>query len=77
MFIYEMKLEVSSYEVVDIVRLLGRFGFRFEISDEYCKVDDLDPDRKRWFRRFKIYGRKKKLNEFIEARKIIFNYHLH
>lgn len=77
MFIYEMKLEVNSQEVVDIVRLLGRFGFKFEISDEYCKVDDLDPNRKRWFRRFKIYGRKKKLKKFIEARKIIFNYHLH
>ena len=77
MFIYVMKLEVNSHEVVDIVRLLGRFGFKFEISDEYCKVDDLDPDRKRWYRRFKIYGRKRKLNAFMDARKIIYNYQLH
>jgi hypothetical protein len=70
-------MEVNSQEVVDTVRLQGRFGFKFEISDEYCKVDDLDPARKRWYRQFKVYGRKKMLNKFIEARKIIHNYLVH
>ena len=77
MFIRKMKMEVNSHEVVDVVRLLGRFGFKFDISNEYCKVDDLDSDRICRFRMFTIYGTRKQLSAFCEARKMIFNYHLH
>ena len=77
MFTYEKKFEVNSHEVIDVVRLLGRFGLRFEISDEYSKVDDLDPNRKVRFRRFVIYGNRKELTAFFEARKLIREYHLH
>lgn len=77
MFMHKRRMEVNSHEVIDIVRLLGQFGLRFEISDEYCKVDDLDPRRKERFRRFVVYGNRKRLAEFLEARDIILRYHLH
>ena len=77
MFTYKKKMEVNSHDVIDIVRLLGHFGLRFEISDEYCKVDDLDPNRKERFRRFVIIGSRKRVGEFIAARNIIINYHRH
>lgn len=77
MFTYEKKFEVNSHEVIDVVRLLGRFGLRFEISDEYSRVDDLDPNRKVRFRLFTIYGTRKELSAFFEARRLIKNYHLH
>lgn len=77
MFTYEMKMEVNSHEVIDVVRLLGNFGMRFEISDEYSRVDDLDPDRKVRFRRFVVYGSRKELKAFFGARRLIKNYHLH
>ena len=77
MFNYEMKMEVNSHEVIDVVRLLGSLGLRFEISDEYSKVDDLDPTRKIRYRQFVVYGNRKELKAFFGARKLIRNYHLH
>lgn len=71
MFTHCKKIEVDSREVVEVVRLLGRLGLRFGISDEYCKVDDLDPKHKVWFRKFSIYGRKRQLKRFSAARNII------
>lgn len=67
MFIKQLTLQVNSKDVVNFVRLLGRFGMRFEISNEYCKADDLDPSRKNWFRRFVIYGTRRKLTKFCGA----------
>lgn len=77
MFTYEMKMEVNSHEVVDVVRLLGKFGMRFDISNEYSKVDDLNPTHKIRFRQFTIYGTRKELKAFFSARKLIASYHLH
>lgn len=71
MFTYQTKIEVDSREVVEVVRLLGQFGLKFKISDEYCKVDDLDHSRKVWFRKFMIYGSRRKLAKFSVARNII------
>ena len=77
MFTCKKKMEVNSHEVVDVVRLLGLLGLRFEISDEYCKVDDLDPSRKMRFRQFTVYGSRRKVGLFVQARNIIFNYNIH
>lgn len=71
------RMDVNAHEVIDIVRLLGHFGLRFEISDEYYKYDDLDTNRKERFRRFVVYGTNKQLAEFDKARKLILSYHLH
>lgn len=71
------RFEVNSHEVIDFVRLLGRFGLRFQISDEYYVFDDIDPNKKERFRRFTVFGTKKQLNEFYEARDILYRYLLH
>jgi hypothetical protein len=77
MFTYETKMEVNSHEVIDVVRLLGSLGLRFEISNEYSRGDALEPNRKVCFRRFVVYGTRKELKAFFAARKLIQNYHLH
>lgn len=74
---YKKKMEVNAHEVIDIVRLLGRYGLKFDISDEYYRVDDLDTTRKERFRLFVIYGTRKQLAEFLNARNIIVDYQLH
>lgn len=71
------RMEVNAHEVIRFVRLLGHFGLRFEISDEYCKHDDLDTSRKERFRMFIIYGTKKQLAEFDNARNIILRYRMY
>ena len=74
---YVKKLEVNSQEVIDIVRLLGYFGLKFDVGDEYFKVNEDDPQRKEWFRQFTIYGTRKQLTEFSKAQRFIVCYHMH
>ena len=57
--IYETNVE--SGNVVQFVRILGKIGIRFKMSDEWCVTDDLDPAKKIWFRTFRIYATKKQL----------------
>lgn len=77
MFTFKKKFEINSYEVIDFVRLLGRFGLRFEFSDEYCIVDELDPSQKQRWRMFVVRGTRKQLRDFYQARDIIAKYHAH
>lgn len=77
MFKREMRMEVKSCEVVDVVRLLGKFGLKFEFTNEYRRGDTLSSNGQNWFRRFTVYGTKKKLKAFVEARQVIYNYRLH
>lgn len=77
MFKFKKKFEVNSHDVIDFLRLLGRFGLRFEFSDEYWTVDELDPDRKQRWRMFWVKGTRKQLRDFYLARDIIAKYHAH
>ena len=77
MFKFRKKFEISSHEVIDFIRLLGRFGLQFEFSDEYCTHDELDPSRKLRWRRFIVKGTRRQLREFYRARDIIADYHRH
>ena len=74
---HKKKLEVSAHDVIDIVRLLGHIGMRFEFTDEYVKVSDTESTRKERYRMFIIYGSRKQLAEFNNLRNIILQYHLH
>jgi hypothetical protein len=74
---YKKTVEVNSHEVIDIVRLLGHFGLKFEVSDEYCRATDPISNRKEWFRTFVIYGTRKQLAEFCNARQLVLKYLLH
>lgn len=73
MFTIKRKFEIESDEVMDFVRLIGRFGLKFKVSDEYY-VDNPEKNTKDWYRRFVVYGTYRQLSEFLEAREIIYDY---
>ena len=73
MFNIKRKFEIEAHEVMNFVRLLGRFGMRFRMSDEYI-VEDPEAKTKRRVRRFVVYGSYRQLNEFLEAIDIIHDY---
>lgn len=78
MFTYRKKFNINSHEVIDFVRLLGRVGVKFQISDEMAFVEDEgDATRKTYFRRFYVYGTRRQFGELSEARDIMMQYHLH
>lgn len=56
---------VESGCVVNFVRVLGRHGVRFEMSDEWYTIDSIDPKTKHWYRTFKVYTKKKHMQEII------------
>lgn len=73
MFTIKRKFEIESQEVMDFVRLIGRFGLKFKVSDEYF-VENAEKNTKDWYRRFIVYGTYRQLSEFLEAREIIYDY---
>lgn len=73
MFTIKRKFEIESHEVMDFVRLIGRFGLKFKVSDEYI-VEDPEKNTKDRYRRFIIYGTYRQLGDFLEAREIIHEY---
>lgn len=77
MFTYRKKFEINIHEFADFVRLLGRYGLKFNFTDEYEVASDEGEDKKERFRRFTVFGTRRQLSEFMEARDIILNYHLH
>ena len=77
MFKFKKKFEVSNHELIDFIRLLGRFGLEFEFGDEYYTLDELNPHRKLRYRCFVVKGTYKQLKEFYIARDIIANYLAH
>lgn len=77
MFTIKRKFEINSAEVIDFVRLLGRFGLKFKVSDEYYIETGENMYAKEYYRRFVVYGTRRQLGDFLEAREIIYDYHLH
>lgn len=76
MFTVKKRFEVNSHEVMDFVRLIGRFGLKFKVSDEYCVKDENDKTVSH-HRYFTVYGTRKQISEFLEARDIIAEYYKH
>lgn len=79
MFIKKYEFKVGSTQVVDFVRLLGRFGLRFSMSDERCENAyrrDLTVTRN-YYRKFNVYTTKRKMQKFYDAVNILVNYQLH
>lgn len=73
MFTIKRKIEIESHEVMDFVRLLGRFGLKFKISEEYV-VENPEKNTKDRYRRFIVYGTYRQLSELFETREIIYEY---
>ena len=69
MFNKSHEVTVESGCVVDFVRVLGSYGVRFEMSDEWYNVDQIDPNTKRWYRTFKVYAGKKQMQTILDEAK--------
>ena len=76
MFTVRKKFEIDSHEVIDFVRLLGRFGLKFKVSDErVIEGEDGKPTSR--YRCFMVFGTRRQIGEFMDARDIIYEYHKH
>lgn len=77
MFIKEYELKVASSEFVDVVRILGRYGLRFEFTNEYIKVNPEDPFRPISWRIIKVYASHKQMERIGTDMGIVSKYFLH
>lgn len=76
MFINEYEIKVASSEFIDVVRLLGRYGLRFEFSGEYIKATE-NPFQPSCWRIFKIYATRKQMDLIKADMNIVAKYFLH
>lgn len=64
---------VRSYNLVDFLQVLGKFGVRFELSDVWNVVDQTDPNKKNWYRAVRVHATKKLIKEIYgETRSIVY-----
>lgn len=65
MFKKNHEVTIESAWAMDLVKVLGKYGIKFEVTDEY--YDELDPNHT-WYRDFIIHAKKrtydKVMNEF-------------
>ena len=76
MFTIRKKFEIDSHEVMDFVRLLGRFGLRFKVSDERV-IDNEEGKPASRYRCFMVFGTRRQLGELLDARDIVYEYNKH
>lgn len=76
MFTVRKKYEVSVHELIDFMRLIGRFGLKFKIGDEYVVKDENDKVTDR-LRTITVFGTRKQLSELMEAQDIVYEYTRH
>lgn len=74
MFIVAKKFEVNVHEIIDFLRLIGRFGVKFKIGDDYVIEG---ADNKEWFRKIVVFGTRRQIADILEARAIIVEYGRH
>lgn len=59
-------LEVGSWYAIELMRVLGELGLEFRFGGEHCRIDELNPRRKHYYRRLAIRGSRKKIERLIE-----------
>lgn len=74
MFTRTEEFTVGNFYFADFMRLLGRVGVKFDVSDEYYTVDRVDPKRKHYYRTITVRASRKKLSELYEAGSILMGY---
>lgn len=77
MFKKTIGLVIDSWYAIDFMSVLGELGLEFRFSGEHCYVDDIDPRRKHYYRKWVVRGNKKKINRLIERlydKRIAFRY---
>jgi hypothetical protein len=63
MFTKTHEVTIESAWAMDLVKVLGKHGVKFEVSDEY--VDELDPNRT-WYRDFTIRASERKYEKIMK-----------
>lgn len=76
MFDRKYSFKIEERETVAFVRLLGRFGFRFDMSDVRWSVDSFGFKPSVQYRVFKVYTNPWKMARFRETIRILANYNL-
>lgn len=66
MFKRVIGLEIESGYSLEFMRVLGELGLEFRFGGEHYFIDELNPRRKRYYRRWAIRGTKKKLDRLFE-----------
>jgi hypothetical protein len=62
---------VDSHSIIDFVRVLGRLGLKFDVSDERCVTDKNDPDKKSRHRMFVVHATSKEIQELMNIIDVI------
>lgn len=80
MFTIKKVYDINSREVIDFVRLIGRFGLKFRISEEFVMDDPAAAQNgkpKDRYRRFTVFGTFGQIRKFNYAREMIYEYLMH
>ena len=81
MFVKKYEFKIGQSYVLNFVRLLGRVGCKFEISNLRCDVKDgrfgvdgLDVEQKYYYRAFTVYATKRQIEKLRETSNILRDY---
>lgn len=81
MFTKEYTFKIGSNYVLNFVRLLGRIGVKFEISNTRCDVkenrfgvDGMDMEQKYYYRMFRVYATNRQIAKLRDASNILKDY---
>lgn len=67
MFTKSHMFKVECGNVNNFLKLVGKFGFKYDISDEMTEIDMHDLTSKYRFRYIKIYATRRQINKLYEA----------
>ena len=81
MFTRKYEFKIGNNYVLNFVRLLGRVGVKFEISnlrcdvrDDHFGVDGMDVEQKSYYRLFRVYATKRQIEKLRETTNILKDY---
>ena len=66
MFKKTIGLEIDSWYAMDFMAVLGEIGLEYRFGGEHYYIDDMDPRKKHYYRRWVVRGPKKKIIRLLE-----------
>lgn len=66
MFKKTIGLVIDSWYAMEFMSVIGELGLEFRFGGEHCYIDDMDPRRKHYYRRWAIRGNRKTIDRLIE-----------
>lgn len=76
MFYKSEEFNIDTFYFADFMRLLGRIGVKFDVSDEYYSIDRVDPKRKHYYRTVTVHANRKQLSELYAVGNILVGYQM-